>query len=181
MRRTNLPVGIHPKLTWRDNTETYWYISLRRLCDVPLRRFWVFHLILIKMSWRRTNWKLLLRPLETFSQGSNMTLCRRTTETSWQYFTETSLGVSFETYLRRCWDVQRDVIATSPCHLVICRVLTMKYKDKKPKNKNLVVTLLDLILVKKTLIFLKLWMNPLINWLKNTDKQNFNAIIRIRV
>ena len=28
------------------------------------------------------------------------------------------MGVSFETYLRRCWDVQRDVVTTSPQRLV---------------------------------------------------------------
>ena len=26
---------------------------------------------------------------------------------------------SFETYLRRCWDVQRDVVTASPRHLVV--------------------------------------------------------------
>ena len=45
---------------------------------------------------------------------SNKTSWRCTTETSWQRSIVTSLGVSFETYLRRCWDVQRDVLTTSP-------------------------------------------------------------------
>ena len=36
---------------------------------------------------------------------------------TWQRSIETSLGVSFETYLRRHWDVQRDVAATSPRRL----------------------------------------------------------------
>ena len=43
---------------------------------------------------------------------------RRTTETVWRRSTETSLGVSFETYLRRSWDVQREVVMTSPWRLV---------------------------------------------------------------
>ena len=42
---------------------------------------------------------------------------RRTTETSWRRSTETSLGVSFETYLGRRWDVQRDIVTTSPRRL----------------------------------------------------------------
>ena len=42
---------------------------------------------------------------------------RRTIETSSRRSIETSLGVSFETYLRRHWDVQRDVAATSPRRL----------------------------------------------------------------
>ena len=36
----------------------------------------------------------------------------------WRRSTETSLGVSFETYLRRHWDVQRDVVTTSLQRLV---------------------------------------------------------------
>ena len=43
---------------------------------------------------------------------------RRTTEKSWRRSTETSLGVSFERYLRRHWDVQRDVVTTSLRRLV---------------------------------------------------------------
>ena len=48
---------------------------------------------------------------------SNKTSRRCTTETSWQRSIETSMGVSLETYLRRCWDVQRDVLTTSPQRL----------------------------------------------------------------
>ena len=58
---------------------------------------------------RHTDGTSLLRPLETSSRRSNKMSRRRTTETS--------LGVSFETYLRRRWDVQRDVAATSPRRL----------------------------------------------------------------
>ena len=38
---------------------------------------------------------------------------------SWRSSTETSLGVSFESYLRRQWDVQRDVVTTSLTRLVV--------------------------------------------------------------
>ena len=47
----------------------------------------------------------MLRSLETLSRRSNKILWRRTT-------------VSFETYLRRRWDVQRDVVTTSLRRLV---------------------------------------------------------------
>ena len=60
----------------------------------------------------------LLRPLETPSRRSNKMPWRRTTETSWQCSIETSLGISFETYLRRRWDVQRDVVSVSSRRLV---------------------------------------------------------------
>ena len=63
--------------------------------------------------WRYTDGTWLLRPLETSSRCSNKMSWRRTAEMSWQRSTNTSLGVSFETYLRRCWDVQRDVVTMS--------------------------------------------------------------------
>ena len=81
---------------------------------VPLRCRWVFHLRLIWDVMETHWWDVVIRPLETLSRHSNKTLWRRTTETSWRRSTETSLGVSFETYLRRRWDVQRDVVTTSP-------------------------------------------------------------------
>ena len=65
---------------------------------------------LLETSWRRTDETSSLRPLETWS--------RHTNKMSWRRTTETSLGVSFETYLRRCWDVQRDVVTTSPRRLI---------------------------------------------------------------
>ena len=55
----------------------------------------------------------MLRALETLLRRSNKMSWRRTTEMSWRRSTETSLGVLFETYLRRHWDVQRDVVTTS--------------------------------------------------------------------
>ena len=73
---------------------------------------------LLETSWRRTDETSLLRPLETSSRRSNKMSWRRTTETSWRRSIETSLGVSFETYLRRRWDIQRDVVTTSPWRLV---------------------------------------------------------------
>ena len=65
---------------------------------------------LSEMSWRRTDWTSSFCPPKTSS--------RHTNKTSWRRTTETSLGVSFETYLPRCWDVQRDVITRSLRRLV---------------------------------------------------------------
>ena len=70
----------------------------------------------------------LLCPHETSSRHTNKTSRRGTTETSWRRSTETSLGVSFETYLRRHWDVQRDVVTTSPRRLVVGWVGVIKAK-----------------------------------------------------
>ena len=52
---------------------------------------------------------------------------RDTTETSWQRSIETSLGVSFGTYLRRRWDVQRDVVTTPPQRLTAGWVIILGY------------------------------------------------------
>ena len=54
----------------------------------------------------------------------------------------------------------------------VTEVLTTKRKYKKQYKNNLVVNLLELILKKKTLIFLKLstkYLNALNNKLKNSD------------
>ena len=48
-------------------------------------------------------------------------------------------------------------------------ILTTKEKDKKQYNKNLVISLLELIVTKKALIFLELLMKYL-DTLKNTNK-----------
>ena len=64
---------------------------------------------LFETSWRRTDGTSSLRFLQTLSWHTNKT-SRRTTETS--------LGVLFETYLRSRWDIQRDVVTTSPRRLV---------------------------------------------------------------
>ena len=130
----------------RDN------VTPRRGGDVPERRYWVFHLgvtedtyhwdVLVtyhwdvidcfiwdmfETSWRRTDGTSPLCPHETSSRRTNKTSWRRTTETSWRRSTETSLGVSFETYLRRHWDVQRDVVTTLPWRLVAGWILTRKF------------------------------------------------------
>ena len=72
---------------------------------------------MLETSWRRSDGASLLRRFETSLRRSNKTSWRRTTETSWRRSIETSLGVSFERYLRRCWDVQKDVTTTSPRRL----------------------------------------------------------------
>ena len=94
------------------------YVPLRRLGDVPLRHRWVFIYDLFETSWRRTDWTSLFRPLQTSSRRSNKTSWRSTIETSCRRSIETSLGVSFGTHLRRHWDVQRDVVTTSPRRFV---------------------------------------------------------------
>ena len=73
---------------------------------------------LFETSWRRTDGTSSLSSLETLSWHTNKTSWRRTTETYWWRSTEMPFGVSFETYLRRRWDVQRDVVTTSPWRLV---------------------------------------------------------------
>ena len=94
------------------------YVPLRRLGGVPLRGRWMFYLRLLCDGWRRTDGTLLLRPLEKSLLRSNKTLWGRTTETTWRPSTEKSLGVSFEIYVRRQWDIQRDAVTASPRNLV---------------------------------------------------------------
>ena len=88
------------------------YLPLRRLGNVLLKR--CFMRDLFETSWRCAYGTSLLRPFETSLRRSNKTSGRCTTDTSWWRSIETSLVVSFGTYLRRHWDVQRDVITTSP-------------------------------------------------------------------
>ena len=91
-----------------------WYVPLRRLGDVPLRHRWVFHLRLIWDVVGTYWWDVVITSLEMLSRHTNKTSWRRTTETSQRLSSEMSLGVSFETYLWCRWDVQRDVVTTSP-------------------------------------------------------------------
>ena len=65
---------------------------------------------LFETSWKRTDG---LRPFGRSLRRSSKTLWGRIIKTSWRGSIETSLIVSFGTYLRRRWDVQRDVAATS--------------------------------------------------------------------
>ena len=58
---------------------------------------------LFETSRRRTDGTSSLCPLETSSRYTN--------KTSWRRTTETLLDVSFETYLRHRWDVQRDALS----------------------------------------------------------------------
>ena len=114
MRRGNLPDGGHNKRTWKgskdlltrryDNvnprrhrfvlTGRRRYVPLRLLGGVPLRRCWVFHLRPVWDVMEKYHWDVVAT------------------------FIETSLGVLFETYLRRHWNLQSDVATTSPRRLV---------------------------------------------------------------
>ena len=117
----------HLILVW-DVLETYqWYVVVSYSWDVVTTFFndvveryhWDFlvryHRDVVgcliwdqfETLWRSTNDPLLLRSLETLSRRSLMTSWRRITEMSWRRSTKTSLGVSFETYKRRCWDWRR--------------------------------------------------------------------------
>ena len=109
------------------------YVPLRCLGNVPLRRRWVFHLRLFQTSWRRNDGASLSRLFEASLWRSNKTSLRRTTETSWRRSIETSLGVSFETYLRRRWDLQRDVAATSPRRLSARWVIVLQILNRQAK------------------------------------------------
>ena len=116
-------------------------VTPRRGEGLPQRRYWMFYLWLtgdavetyhwgtlvtyhwdvfrcfiwnlFETLWKRTDATSLLRPLETSSRRFNKMSWRRITETLWWRFIETSLGVSFETYLRRRSDAQNDVVTTS--------------------------------------------------------------------
>ena len=90
---------------------------------------------LFETLWRCTDGTSSLRPHETSSWHTNKTSWRRTNETSWRRSTETSLGVSFETYLRRHWDVQRDVVTTSPRRLVAGWVLFLEVHQCRFENQ----------------------------------------------
>ena len=68
---------------------------------------------LFQMLRRSTDETSLLRSVETSSWCSNKKSWRPTTETPLQRFTKKFLVVSFDMYLQRCWDVQRDVLTTS--------------------------------------------------------------------
>ena len=70
----------------------------------------------------------MLCSLKMSSQRSNKTSWKCTTETSWRGSIDMSLGVWFETYLRCCWHVQRDVVTTSLWHLVVGWVWASKYR-----------------------------------------------------
>ena len=103
--------------------KTYkWYVVDKYRWDVLVTYHWdvvgCFIWDLLEKSDRRTDGTSLLRPLDTSSRRLNKMSWRPTTETSWRRSIETLLGVSFETYMRRCWDVQRDVVTTSPQRLV---------------------------------------------------------------
>ena len=93
------------------------YVPLKRLGDVPLKHRWVFHLRLVWDVVEAYRWDVVVTSLETSSRRSNKMLWRCTTERSWWRSTETSLGVSFKTYLQRRWDLLRDVLTTS-CYRV---------------------------------------------------------------
>ena len=91
------------------------HVPLRRLGEVPLS---YFISDLFETSWRRTDGTSPLRPLETSLRHSNKAPRRRTTETS--------LGVSVETYLRRRWNKQRDVVTMSPQRFYVGWLLTIQ-------------------------------------------------------
>ena len=101
--------------------DTYhWDILVTNQWDVVGSLIWV----LFKTSWTRTDEALLLSPLETSykrRRHSNKMPWRRSNETSWRRSIETLLGVSFEMYLRRRWDVETDVVMTSPQRFVAGR------------------------------------------------------------
>ena len=85
---------------------------------------------MFETSWRRTAETLLLRSFEMSSRRSIKILWRRSTETSWHRFTKTS----FKIYLRYHWDVHRDVVTMSLCHLVVEWVLHLNEKPMANSN-----------------------------------------------
>ena len=105
---------------WRRTTATLLGVSFgsyrRRRRDVLLRCHCMFHLRLIWDVVKTYWWGVVIASpwdVVTTNQWKH-TSWRRTSETSWRSSTETSLGVSIERYLRRRWDVQKDVVTTLP-------------------------------------------------------------------
>ena len=103
-----LPGGIVGTYWWDVVDMYHWDVLMTYQWDVVGCFIWDFS----ETSSRRTDETALLYPLETLSRHSNNMSWIRTTETSWRSFIERSLSVSFETYLRRRWGVQKDVITT---------------------------------------------------------------------
>ena len=69
----------------------------------------------------------LLHPVEMSSRSSNKALWRLITATCWCLSTEMSLGVLFKTYLRRRWDVQRDVLLPGEyCLKILSKIKSAK-------------------------------------------------------
>ena len=126
MTSGNLPDGGHDKVTWKRSrdllTRPRDNVTPRRGGGVPQRCYWVFHLRLVWDVAETYRWNIVVIPLETLSWRPDKTLLRSTTEMSWRRSIETSLGVSFKTYLRmflgrtgrRC----NDVVMTSSRGLV---------------------------------------------------------------
>ena len=111
-----------------DVVDTYhWDVLVTYLWDVVGCFIWD----LFETSWTRIYGTSLLRTIERSSQHSNKMSWRRTTKMPWLRSAETSLGVSFETYLRHRWNVQRNVIMTSLRRLVAGWEITFRLKNLK--------------------------------------------------
>ena len=129
-------------MRWRRTAATLLGVSIgtyrRRRRDVVDTYHWdvvaCFTWDLFETSWRCTDGTSLLCPLKTSSQDPSKTLWRRTTDTTCWRFTEASVGVSFEAYLRRRWDVQRDVAKTSPRRHVAGGITQMLKKAFKSRT-----------------------------------------------
>ena len=101
------------------------YVPLRRLSDVALRRHWVFHLRLVWDVVETYWWDIVIT-----SQWDVITTYQQDVVKTYHWdvlaaFHWDVVGVSFETYLRRYWDVQRDVATTSPRRLVAGWVISI--------------------------------------------------------
>ena len=81
------------------------YVPRRRLGDVPLRRCWLLDL------------RLVWHVVETYWSDVAVT-------SSWDVIT--TLSVSFKTYLRRHWDIQRDILMMSLWRLVAGWIFILK-------------------------------------------------------
>ena len=87
------------------------YVLLIPFGDLPLRRRWVFHLRLV--------WDVLMgRPCDVLLRRRRDIPIRCCTDVPLTRFGKTWLSVSFETYLQRRWEVQRDVVKISLWRLV---------------------------------------------------------------
>ena len=98
---------------WLGTFETSYNVLVRQVQTYHWDVFTTYHRDVVgcfiwdyfETSWRRNNGASLSRTLKTLSRRSLMTSWRHTTNTFWRRTTETSLGVSFETKLKRRRDV----------------------------------------------------------------------------
>ena len=158
-------------------TETSWWLTTEMSLGVSFDTC----LAVEETYW----WDVVVTSSWELSRRSNKVSWRRTTETSWRRSTVTSLGVSSETYLRRHWDVQRDVAATSPRRLNAEWIHTFLYTTLflflKTQNKFESMFLHHAVELKIAFLFIKgefSYIKQVRIWWRQFDGANFDVLIQ---